>query len=172
MFSCAHAGASSGRKEMKMSRFVKLILCIALIAAAFSLFAGCGPSEENAAPPAADRSGSGQGAVVTELISDEDIESVDISSLPEGYSCSLDGDNAEKIVSNISKMHLDSDFPENPDEYDGMTWVVKVRYKGNRESTLYLFGNMFIRTEEGPWYKMDYDEAAAIDKQLMNASAK
>lgn len=158
-----------GRKEMKMSSLIKIILCITLIFSTVSLFAGCGPSEENAAPPAADRSESGQ---EQNLISDENIERVDVSSMPGGYACSLDGDDAGKIISDISKLHLKSDFPENPDEYDGMTWVLKVRYKDSSETTLYLFGNMFIMAGEGPWYRMDYDEASAIGRQLMNASAK
>jgi len=31
---------------------------------------------------------------------------------------------------------------------------------------VYHFGNMFIRNEDGPWYRMEYEEAARFDALL------
>ncbi len=59
-----------------------------------------------------------------------------------------------------------SDFEENPDEYSGMTWVIVLEYEDGSKETVYHFGNMFIRTNGGSWYKMTYEQAGAFDSLL------
>ena len=47
-----------------------------------------------------------------------------------------------------------------------MAWVISLEYDNGDVLTVYHFGNMFIRTENGPWYKMTYDEAKRFDTLL------
>lgn len=71
-------------------------------------------------------------------------------------------DETDAIVEYLSNLTLISNFPENPDEYSGMTWVIEVEYSDGDSTTIYHFGNMFIRADDGPWYKMDYEEASEL----------
>ena len=57
---------------------------------------------------------------------------------------------------------MSSDFSENPNDYDGMTWVITLKYDDNSELVIYHFGNMFIKVAGGLWYKMDYEEACCF----------
>ena len=99
------------------------------------------------------------------LIAEGNVIKIDVSSLPEGYNYSFDGEEAKEIIDYLSNLNLQSNFEENPNEYTGMTWVICLKYD-NGELTVYHFGNMFIRTEKGSWYKMTYDEANRFDTLL------
>ncbi len=101
-----------------------------------------------------------------EAPANEGIASVSVSSLPEGYNYSFDGEDAKAVADYFASLNLISVFPENPDEYAGMTWVISIEYDNGAEETLYHFGNMFIRRDDGPWYKMKYDEAARFGALL------
>lgn len=94
-----------------------------------------------------------------QLLAERNVIQIDVSSLPEGYNYSFDGDDAKKITDYLSNLNLQSDFKENPNEYTGMTWVISLKYENDDVLKVYHFGNMFIRTENGSWYKMTYDEA-------------
>ena len=78
----------------------------------------------------------------------------------------MTGDDVNAIVDYFSNLHLISDFEENPDEYTGMTLVVSIEYHNGTSSTIYHFGNMFVRVDDGPWYKMDYEEASRFHPLL------
>lgn len=108
------------------------------------LLSGCG-EEQDAAPSLLSRK---DGATY-----------VEVRSLPEGYAYSFADADAKAIVDYLSGLQLYSDFQENPDGYTGMTWVISIAYEDGEEETVYHFGNMFIRTEGGPWYQMKYEEA-------------
>lgn len=84
---------------------------------------------------------------------------VAVSSLPGGYDYAYEGEDALAIVEYLDSLTLRSEFEEDPDEYVGMTWVIAVDYADGSTVTVYHFGNMFIRNEDGPWYRMEYEEA-------------
>jgi len=74
----------------------------------------------------------------------------------------LDARRAEGFVSWFSNLELQSDYEEKPDEMEGLTWVISIRYGDGAEATVYHFGNMFVRSEDGPWYKISYDDAVRV----------
>ena len=101
-----------------------------------------------------------------QLLLDGEITDVEVSSLPEYYNYSFNGESAKKIVDYLSSLNLESDFEENPNEYGGMTWVVSLKYENGDALTVYHAGNMFIRAENGTWYKMTYEEASRFHTLL------
>ena len=107
-----------------------------------------------------------QQAQNNQLIAEGNVIKIDVSSLPEGYNYSFDGEEAKEIIDYLSNLNLQSNFEENPNEYFGMTWVICLKYDNGDKLTVYHFGNMFIRTEKGSWYKMTYDEANRFDTLL------
>ena len=107
-----------------------------------------------------------QQAQGNQLLAEGNVIKIDVSSLPEGYNYSFDGEDAKEIIDYLSNLNLQSNFEENPNEYTGMTWVISLKYENGDELTVYHFGNMFIRTEKGSWYKMTYDEANRFDTLL------
>ena len=101
-----------------------------------------------------------------QLLAEGNIVKIDVSSLPEGYNYSFSGADAKAIIDYLSTLNLESNFEENPNEYDGMTWVISLKYENGDALTIYHFGNMFIRVKGGSWYKMTYDEASRFDTLL------
>ena len=90
----------------------------------------------------------------------------DVSSLPEAYNYSFKGESVKKIVGYLSSLNLESNFEENPNEYSGMTWEITLEYENGEALNIYHFGNMFIRAENGTWYKMTYEQASYFDELL------
>jgi len=105
-----------------------------------------------------------------QLLAEGNVIKIDVSSLPEGYNYTFDGEDAKAITEYLSNLNLDSKFEENPNEYDGMTWVISLEYDNGEILTVYHFGNMFIRSEKGSWYRMTYDEASRFDALLNELS--
>ena len=101
-----------------------------------------------------------------QLLEEGDVIKIDVSSLPEKYNYSFNEEDAKEIIDYLSNLNLQSNFEENPNEYDGMTWVISLEYDNNNKLTVYHFGNMFIRAEKGSWYKMAYEEASRFDTLL------
>ena len=101
-----------------------------------------------------------------QLLAEGNVIKIDVSSLPEEYNYSFDGEDAKEIIDYLSNLNLQSNFEEDPNEYTGMTRVIFLEYDNGDELTVYHFGNMFIRTEKGSWYKMTYDEANRFDTLL------
>ena len=101
-----------------------------------------------------------------QLLAEGNVIKIDVSSLPEGYNYSFAGEDAKEIIDYLSNLNLQSNFEEDPNEYTGMTWVISLEYDNGEILTVYHFGNMFIRTEKGSWYKMTYDEANRFDTLL------
>ena len=102
----------------------------------------------------------------SQLLAEGNVVNIDVSSLPEGYNYSFSGEDAKGIIDYLSNLNLESNFEENPNEYGGMTWVISLKYESGDTLTLYHFGNMFIRSEKGSWYKMAYEEANRFDTLL------
>ena len=101
-----------------------------------------------------------------QLLAEGKVINIDISSLPEGYNYSFSGKDAKAIIDYLSTLNLESNFEENPNEYDGMTWVISLEYENGDTLTIYHFGNMLIRVKGGSWYKVTYDEASRFDTLL------
>lgn len=131
-----------------MRKLIVFLITLVLVA---GIFAACGHDTNAAA---------------LELPRDAKIQTVSVSSLPEGYSYSFSGDEAIEIIDYLSGLNLIAVFSENPNEYTGMTWVISIEYEDQDGVTVYHFGNLFIRTENGPWYKMDFDEEAEFARLL------
>ena len=104
------------------------------------------------------------------LIPEGTVTAVRVTSMPEGYDFSFTGKEAEKIAGYFRSLNLISDFEENPNEYSGMTWCVTLEYETGKSLDVYHFGNMFVRTEDGPWYRMTYEEASAFDTLIWDLS--
>ena len=100
------------------------------------------------------------------LLPEGEVTQASFSSLPEGYAYSFQGTEAQAIADYLRSLHLISDFTENPYEYFGMTWVISLEYADGSTLTVYHFGNLFIRAEDGPWYKMEYEEADRLNQLL------
>jgi hypothetical protein len=102
----------------------------------------------------------------SQLLVEGNVVKIDVSSSPKGYNYSFNGENAKAIIDYLSNLNLESNFEENPNEYDGMTWVISLEYDNGDELTVYHFSNIFIRSEKGSWYKMTYEEASRFDALL------
>ncbi len=101
-----------------------------------------------------------------QLLVEGNVVNIDVSSLPDGYNYSFSGEDAKAIIDYLSSLNLDSNFEENPNEYAGMTWVISLKYENGDTLTIYHFCNMFIRSENGSWYRMTYEEASRFDTLL------
>ena len=145
-----------------MKRILAVTLTLVMLLAALT---GCVASQDdNSSQPPKDSPNSKISK--NSLIREETIKNITVTSEPGGYEYSLTGDDVNVIVDYFSNLHLISDFEENPNEYTGMTLVVSVEYDNGTSSTIYHFGNMFIRGKGGSWYKMTYDEASRFDTLL------
>ena len=111
-----------------------------------------------------------QSAESNQLLAKGNVIKIDVSSLPESYNDSFDGEDAQAITNYLSSLNLESSFEEDPDEYTGMTWVISLKYEGGDTVTVYHFGNAFIRADQGPWYKMTYEEASRFESLLKERS--
>ena len=131
-----------------MRKLIVILITLVLVA---GIFAACGHDTNAAA---------------LELPTDAKIQTVSVSSLPEGYSYSFSGDEAIAIIDYLSGLNLIAVFSENPNEYAGMTWVIAIEYEDRDSVTVYHSCNLFVRTEDGPWYKMDFDDAAEFARLL------
>ena len=87
-----------------------------------------------------------------------------VSSLPEGYNYSFnEEEDVKAIIDYLSALSLESEFEENPIECVGMTWVIALEYENGDALEIYHFGNKFIRSQNGSWYRMTYEEASHFD---------
>ena len=107
-----------------------------------------------------------------DLLAREAVSSVSISSVPEGYHYSFDGEAAEEVVDYFVNLNLITDFDENPKEYSGMSWEITIAYDNGTSETVYHYANMFVRLEGGFWYKMNQDEALRFDALLYELESK
>ena len=103
-------------------------------------------------------------------LKDGNITGIYVTSLPTGYDYTFTGDKAQEIVDYLSSLNLIGNYPENPYEYGGMTWVITVIFDNKETLNIYHFGNMFIRSGNGTWYKMSYEEASRFDDIIWSDS--
>ncbi len=98
-------------------------------------------------------------------VSAREIETIEVSTLPENdaYKRTVTSvDEISKIIGYLNFMQFDTDFSENPGEYSGMTIIMDLYRDDGSCVTVYFFGNMFLRVDDGPWLRMDHDEADAL----------
>ena len=100
------------------------------------------------------------------LLDDGAVKKVEVTSMPEGYYYTFVESEAETVASYIRSLHLEDEFPEDPNVYAGMTWVVDIEYDGADTTTVYMFGNMFIRRDSSEWLRMEYSEAEGFASLL------
>ena len=100
-----------------------------------------------------------------QLLVEGNVVKIDVSSLPEGYNYSFSREDAQAIIDYLSTLNLESEFEENPNEYTGMTWVIALEYENGDTFKIYHFGE-FIRSQNGSWYKMSFEEASRFDALL------
>ena len=55
---------------------------------------------------------------------------------------------------------------EDPSEYDGTACVLTFFRDDAELLRIVHFGNRWLRVDDGPWLRMDYDQAAALEKLL------
>ena len=145
-----------------MKKCMTFILTLLLIIS----FCGCSsqqPPNSNTQQPSNDKTPQMQDV---KLLKTGAVKRISVTSLPEGYAYDFSGEDAEAITDYLLNLNLIDEFGENPNEYGGMTWVIAVEYENGDTTTVRHFGNMFIRTESGPWYKMDHEEASHFDTLL------
>ena len=129
-----------------MKKIVSLFICIIMLLA----LVGCARSSTNKLG-----------------LNTDGVKSVMVSSLPsvrKGYL--FDGEKAEKLVNYLTGLDLKSNFSENPDEYDGMTWVITIEYENGDTAVVDHFGNTFVKNGDGQWLKMKYEQAEQLDSLL------
>ena len=102
----------------------------------------------------------------TLLLLDGNVKKISVTSLPEGYDYSFEGEDSKAIVDYLSVLNLVSQFKENPNEYGGMTWVISLEYDNGETLQIYHFANMFIKAADGKWYRMNNDEAINLENLL------
>ena len=99
-----------------------------------------------------------------------DVTRASLFSLPGGYDYAYEGEDAMAIVDYLDSLSLQSRFKEDPDEHTAMSWVISVEYADGSTVTVHFFGNLFIRKEDGPWYRLEDEEAerfhALLDKLM------
>ncbi len=100
----------------------------------------------------------------------KNVKEISISTLPESdtYTRTINtSEEIAEIINFINDMDLETDFSENPDEYTGMTIVIKFICEDNSYTEVYSFGNMFLKVGNEPWIRMKYDEAEALEKLVL-----
>lgn len=113
----------------------------------------------------------GQNAAPNELLPGaEGISGITVTSMPEGYHYFFSGEQAVTLAESILEMNVISEYPEDPNVYAGMTWVITAQYEDGLTATVYLFGNMFIRSGDGPWFKVSINEAENFERLLTSLS--
>ena len=125
-----------------MKKIITVFLALTLIIC----FAGCQKKEDT-------------GIILLNLPDIKNVESIAVSSLPPAMDYVYTDDDSEIIFDYLSKLTLVSDFPENPDDYVGTTWEIVFNLKDDAKLTLYYMCNMFIRTEDSSWYKVQFSES-------------
>lgn len=90
------------------------------------------------------------------------IASIQVSTMPHGYTATLSGADAEKLADYIAHLNVQAKMSEDPSVFTGMTWVMTMTYETGETVTLYLFADRFIRAEDGPWYLISEREAQGV----------
>lgn len=91
----------------------------------------------------------------------------EVSSLPSGYNYSFSGESANKILDYISSLSTTTVYAEDPNKHGGITWVISVKMDNGETFKVYYLTDIFIRTENGVWRKINSDKVSRF-KDLLN----
>ena len=101
------------------------------------------------------------------LLPEGEVIQINAFSVPGDYHYSFsDSETINALKDYFDTLELTSDFPEKPEDYLGMSWVLEFMYSDQRTETICHFGNTFVRNSNGKWYKMKYEQAAKLEELL------
>lgn len=143
---------------------------LALLLAGALLFSGCvsAPAGSNESGPA---SGGTESAPTVDGAESAlaDVVKITVTTLPEDDSLARTYTSPGKIAAvmdYLDGLALADHFPEDPDQYAGMSILLSVwRADGSRQEYVH-FGNLFLRQDGGDWKKMKYEDAARLETVL------
>ena len=96
----------------------------------------------------------------------ENINNIEISTLPESDDYNKTLYNIEDIDTIVKYLNSITPFitKENPDEYVGLSIIIKINYKDGSTKQYNHFGNKFIKEDDGEFYELKYDEAEKFEE--------
>ncbi|MBR3469630.1 MAG: hypothetical protein IKH28_08055 [Lachnospiraceae bacterium] len=98
------------------------------------------------------------------LLPDGEIVRIEVSSSAGDFHFSFsDSETIKTLKEYFDTLELESDFPENPQDLLGMTWILEFLYSDQSTATVYHSGNTIVRNKNGNWYKMKYEQAAKLE---------
>ena len=98
------------------------------------------------------------------------IKQIAVSTMPQMHEAMFYGENAVKLADYILRMDVQTEFSEDPNVFTGMTWVFTVHYEDGSAVTVELFGNLFVRTDNGPWHKVSANAAEGLETMVYKLS--
>ena len=100
----------------------------------------------------------------------ENISNIEISSLPESEDFNKTLDNNTDINTIVEYLTSINPFitKENPNEYYGLSIIIKINYKDGSTKEYYHMGNKFIKEDDGEFYELKYDEAEKLEEIIKN----
>lgn len=96
----------------------------------------------------------------------ENINNIEISTLPELDDYNKTLYNIEDIDTIVKYLNSITPFitKENPDEYVGLSIIIKINYKDGSTKQYNHFENKFIKEDDGEFYELKYDEAEKFEE--------
>lgn len=96
----------------------------------------------------------------------ENINNIEISTLPESDDYNKTLYNIEDIDTIVKYLNSITPFitKENPDEYVGLSIIIKINYKDGSTKQYNHFENKFIKEDDGEFYELKYDEAEKFEE--------
>ncbi len=150
-----------------MKKIIALFLCLVVISSAF---VSCDEEEKN---NISDFSSDATDAKIDNSFlgfAAGDVRKLNISTMPytEEYDkiCKVTQVISD-VVAHINNMSLTEDFEEDPGKYDGMTLVLEFHLYDGSEVIVYAFGGMFLRIENGPWFRIDNKEYNELEEMVL-----
>ena len=97
------------------------------------------------------------------FLSAEGVKYIHITTLPENLDIKCySSSDIERVINYFSLLTLESDFPENPDEYMGMAYDVIIKYENGETREFIHFGS-FLKEVGFDWRKMSDNEARGFE---------
>ena len=164
-----------GRKDstLKKRTFILAVGCTVLAAVLVALFVWLefDFGIKDWLPPTTRQINHATEALESLSLNRDEMQRVDAYSLPEGWieRVYLQPEKIDAVVDYFAGLNLSSNFPEDPNEYSGMSIVIVFTFEDDTEITLNHFGNAFLGVwTDGRivWFRMSYYEASALDLLL------
>lgn len=93
----------------------------------------------------------------------EDITKIHVSSLPEGFDYSFEGEDIKPITDYLTSLHP-LYIEDNGGLEDGMTWVIELTYADGTVKEIYHMGTEIRKSGDGKkYYKLSYEEGRKFD---------